>query len=258
MRAKLWMAAVLTVAVIAVPAEAQERTAIKKGFDLSTASGKTVLVLRPSVRVGAQSTGGMFEPNGDWTEQSRKNIDAALAKIQSKLGNKVIASPEAYADDARMVEEYAALFAAVSRSVITYQFFAGNRLPTKKLDNKAYVFEWSLGPGVAKLPGAQGADYALFLYNKDAYGSTGRKLLQMAAMLTPVPVALKSGEHAGYAGLVDLKTGDILWLNADGAMGGDVRTPEGAEKRVAQLLEDFPGSTIKKASTTTPAGETRP
>jgi hypothetical protein len=26
-------------------------------------------------------------------------------------------------------------------------------------------------------------------------------------------------------------------------MGGDVRTPEGAQKRVAQLLEDFPGST---------------
>jgi hypothetical protein len=258
MRAKFWMGAVFTAAVIVVPAGAQERTATKKGFDLSSASGKTVLVLRPTVRVGAQSTGGMFEPNGDWTEQSRKNIDAALAKAQSKLGNKVIVAPEAYAEDARLVEEYAALFAAVSRSVITYQFFAGNRLPTKKLDNKADVFDWSLGSGVAKLPGAQGADYALFLYNRDAYGSTGRKILQIAALLTPVPIALKSGEHAGYAGLVDLRTGDILWLNADGAMGGDVRTPEGAEKRIAQLLEDFPGSTIKKASPVAAVEEKRP
>src|SRR3546814_4805041 len=88
------------------------------------------------------------------------------------------------------------------------------------------------------------ANYALFIYNKDAYGSTGRKLLQFTAALGGVSV--KSGEHAGYAGLVDLKTGDLLWLNADGAMGGDVREVDGAEKRVSQLLEEFPGSAQPK------------
>src|SRR3546814_762765 len=127
---------------------------------------------------------------------------------------------------------------------IQYQFFVGNRLPTKKRDNKADVFEWSLGSGVSALPGAKDANYALFIYNKDAYGSTGRKLLQFTAALGGVSV--KSGEHAGYAGLVDLKTGDLLWLNADGAMGGDVREVDGAEKRVSQLLEEFPGSAQPK------------
>ncbi len=34
--------------------------------------------------------------------------------------------------------------------------------------------------------------------------------------------------HIGYAGLVDLKTGDVIWFNADPQMGGDVRTEEGA------------------------------
>ena len=149
-----------------------------------------------------------------------------------------------------MVEEYSALFAAVSQSVIQYQFFVGNRLTTKKRDNKADVFEWSLGSGVGALPGAKDADYALFIYNKDAYGSTGRKMLQFAAALGGVSV--KSGEHAGYAGLVDLKTGDLLWLNADGAMGGDVREVDGAHKRVGQLLEDFPGSAEPKTATAQP------
>ena len=51
----------------------------------------------------------------------------------------------------------------------------------------------------------------------------------------------QSGEHVGYAGLVDLETGNIVWLNADEKMGGDVRTEDGMQKRVAQLLEDFPG-----------------
>lgn len=238
---KLRGMAVAAALVMALPANAQERTAVRQGFELSASSGKTILVFRPAVSVGAQSTGGMFEPNGEWTDQARKNIEAALRERQAGLGNKVVMAPESYGDDARRVEEYSNLFATVSQAVIKYQFFVGNRLPTKKRDNKAGVFDWSLGRGVAELPGAKDADYALFIYNKDAYGSTGRKLLQAVALLGP-GIAVKSGEHAGYAGLIDLKTGDLLWLNADGAMGGDVREADGAQKRVGQLLEEFPGS----------------
>ncbi|MFD1789012.1 hypothetical protein ACFSC3_15725 [Sphingomonas floccifaciens] len=168
------------------------------------------------------------------------------------LGNSVIDAPQAFGEQARLVEEYTNLFGAVARAVVNYQFFVGNRLPTKKRDNKAGVFDWSLGAGVQDLPGARDADYALFIYNKDAYGSTGRKVLQVLAMLGP-RISIQSGEHLGYAGLVDLKTGDILWLNADAAMGGDVREVDGAEKRVGQLLEDFPGSTKPAAATTTAA-----
>lgn len=222
---------------------AQERTAIKQGFELPSNSGKKILVFRPDISAGAQSTGGMFEPNGEWTEQARSNIETALVSLQSQLGNQVIAAPEAYGEDARNLQEHMALFAAVSQAVMEYQFFVGNRLPTKKHDNKDGVFDWSLGAGVATLPGAKDADYGLFIYTEDAYGSTGRKVLQVLAALGP-GVAVKSGEHKGYAGLVDLRTGDLLWLNADGAMGGDVRQAEGAEKRVRQLLEEFPGSNL--------------
>lgn len=241
-----WLVAfAFAVTSLHVPAAAQERSATKQGFTLTPNSKKKILVFRPAVSVGAQSTGGLFEPNAEWTEQAKARIQAALDKLQTQLGNEVIVAPESYGDDARNVQEHTALFAAVSKAVIEYQFFVGNRLPTKKRDNKADVFDWSLGEGVASLPGAKDADYGLFIYNRDAYGSTGRKLLQMAALLGGVSVT--SGEHVGYAGLVDLKTGDLLWLNADAAMGGDVREVDGSEKRVRQLLEDFPGSAIGKA-----------
>lgn len=233
-------------AVVSAPAAAQERSAVKQGFSLAANSNKRILVFRPSVSAGAQSTGGLFEPNAEWTERAKVNIQVALNKLQSQLGNEVIVAPEAFGEDARNVEEHMALFAAVSRAVIEYQFFVGNRLPTKKLDNRAAIFDWSLGEGVANLPGAKDADYGLFIYNKDEFGSTGRKLLQVVAILG-AGISVKSGEHVGYAGLVDLKTGDLLWLNADAEMGGDVREPDGSEKRVRQLLEDFPGSRIGKA-----------
>ncbi len=236
-------AAVMSCALMAAsPAAAQDKSATRQGFTLPARSGKTILVFRPSVNVGAQSTGGMFEPKADWTDAARRNIDAALVERQAALGNKVVFAPESFGADAERVEEYTRLFSAVSQAVIQYQFFAGNRLPTKKRDNKAGVFDWSLGEGVRDLPGAKDADYALFIFNKDAYGSTGRKILQIVALLGP-GLYIRSGEHAGYAGLVDLKTGDLLWLNADGSMGGDVREVDGAKKRVGQLLDEFPGST---------------
>lgn len=243
---RLLAVSLMALSIVGV-AVAQERTAVKQGFDLPANSGKRILVFRPKVSVGAQSTGGLFEPNAEWTDQARKNIEVALRKRQEDLGNVVLNASEAYGDQARLVEEYTNLFDAVSQAIMNYQFFSGNRLPTKKRDNKADIFDWSLGAGVRDLPGAQDADYALFIYNKDAYGSTGRKILQVVALLGP-GIAVKSGEHRGAAGLVDLKSGDVLWLNADFAMGGDVREADGAEKRVGQMLEEFPGSVIKPAA----------
>lgn len=221
----------------AQPASAQEKSGIKEGFVLKEKSAK-ILLIRPTIKVGAQSTGGMFEPNADWTTQAKENLGAALAAAQGKLGNEVIVADEPIGAAAEKMADYRALFSVLADSVIRYQFFPGNRLPSKK---RKGVFDWTMGPDVADIAKGTGADYALFIFTEDQYGSTGRKILQLFAAMAYVSV--KSGQHAGYAGLVDLRTGDLVWLNADQAMGGDVRTPEGAQKRIGQLLEDFPGST---------------
>lgn len=223
--------------LVADPAAAQEKSATKPGFSLPPDSVRIVL-MRPSVKVGAQSAGGMFTPNADWTAQARENLGRAIAEAQGKLGNAVV-SYEEPAGGAQGATEYQALFTAVANSVMTYQFFPGNRLPTKKRKGQ---FEWGLGPEIGKVPGLQGADYALFVTTEDEFGSTGRKVAQAVALLA-VGVYIRSGLHNGYAGLVDLKTGELVWLNADAKMSGDVRTPEGAAVRTSQLFKGFPGST---------------
>ncbi len=244
---KFSAAALALLTVLVQPAYGQERTAVQAGFSLPPNSGKTILVFQPATRVGAQSTGGMFEPNADWSQKAQTNIVNALKAVQAEFGNSIVMAPDDIGGDAQTVEEHLSLFSAIAQSAIEYQFFVGNRLPTKKRDNKNGNFEWSMGDSVKTLPGAKNADYALFIYNRDEFGSTGRKLLQVAAILA-VGVAIKSGQHQGYAGLVDLKTGDLVWLNADAEMGGDVRDADGARKRVQQLLEDFPGSRFAKSA----------
>ena len=111
---RVWVTAIAAGAIVQ-PVAAQERTAVKAGFELAANGGKTILVFRPAVRVGAQSTGGMFEPNGDWTDQGLKNIEAAFAARQESLGNHIISAPDAIGADAQVVEEYSALFSAVSQ-----------------------------------------------------------------------------------------------------------------------------------------------
>ncbi|KQX25908.1 MULTISPECIES: hypothetical protein [unclassified Sphingomonas] len=219
-------------------ANAQEKTGNKPGFTLAPGSVRIIL-MRPSIKVGEQSTGGLFEPNADWTDQAKQNLGKAIADAQSGLGNLVVPYAEPMGADGALAMEYRALFRAVVGSVIEYQFFSGNRLPTKKRKNS---FEWTLGPEIAGLPGLAGADYALFIETEDQYGSTGRKMAQVVGALIP-GISMPSGVHKGSAGLIDLKTGDLVWLNADLEMGGDVRTEEGASKRVSQLFEGFPGKT---------------
>lgn len=229
------LVAVLLSVCLVSGAAAQEKSAVRPGFTLKPGSAR-ILLFRPKVTVGAQSTGGMFEPNADWTAQARDNLGAALKAAQSKLGNVVIDAAEPVGADAQTLAAYQSLFSVVAQSVIEFQFFKGNRLPTKK---RAGQFDWTLGPDMATLGKGSDCDYALFIVTEDQYGSTGRKVLQLFAAMANVPVV--SGVHKGFAGLIDLKTGDLVWLNADLRMGGDVREVEGAQKRMAQLLEDFPG-----------------
>lgn len=234
MRLRLLLLALLAV-VTGHQVHAQEKGAVRPGFSAEALRSQKILLFRPSVWVGEQSTGGLSEPNADWTEQARKLLANELKLRQADFDNQLLDEPDFMGEDAEVVSAHKALFGAVANSVVTYQFFPGNRLPTRK--NKP--FEWTLGEGTRRIAELTGTRYGLFITTRDEYGSTGRKVLQLFA--AGLGVGITSGVHIGYAGLVDLETGQLVWLNADGQMGGDVRDELGMKKRVSQLLEDFPG-----------------
>ncbi len=214
-----------------------EASASKSGFAFPKDGPVKILVFRPDVSVGEQSTGGMNEPNAEWTQQARTLLAASLATAQTKRANDLVVMPEFEGDKATLLADYRGLFRAVANAVIAHKLFAGNRLPTKRAD-----FKWTLGEGASQLRdfGGDGtpADYGLFIYTYDSYGSAGRKAAQIFGAM--FGVGISSGVHMGYAGLVDLRTGELVWINADVKMGGDVREADGADKRIGQLLEDFP------------------
>jgi len=233
---KIWAALIAAViALCPAAAAAQERSATKPGFAFPTDRQVTVVVFRPDVAVGTMTTGGVNEPNADWTSTARKEIADALRNNGTISGAKLIfKDQDPDGDDGAYLAEYRALFTAVAQAIQVNRLFVGARLPTKK-----DKFDWTLGDGTQRIAKMTDADYALFFYTFDSYGSSGRKAAQIFGAM--FGVAIIPGIHIGYAGLVDLKTGDVIWLNADPQMGGDVRTADGAAKRVGQLLGGFPG-----------------
>lgn len=250
---KMLHALALAGAVVAgAPALGQEKAAVKPGFAMPVDKPVRILVFRPDVKVGSQSAGGVVTPNAEWTANARKHLADALVAARPGGASEVVFMPELEGDNAVLLNEYRSLFKGVAATVLQHRLFKGDRLPTKITG-----FEYTMGPGTARLAELGGGDYGLFVVTNDAYGDSGRKALQVFGLLMSAATGfggmVSSGVHAGYAGLVDLRSGDLLWLNADLKMGGDVRDAEGAGKRVGQLLEDFPQAGAVPVSTQTAA-----
>lgn len=203
-----------------------------------------VVVFRPDVQVGSLRVGGVDEPNADWTAAARTNIQTAMEGAAEARSANMQFLGEFEGDNGKLVGEYRDLFETVAGSVFQH-ITMGDKLPTKQAMTKGpkpkkySKLDWTLGPEAARLKAVTGGDYALFFFTHDAYGDAGRKVAQLL-MAGLFGAYVPAGIHVGYAALVDLETGHIVWFNTDLAMGGDPREADGAKKRVSQLLSGFP------------------
>ena len=82
----------------------------------------------------------------------------------------------------------------------------GNKLPLKK------EFDWNLGPSSAVLKRQYDADYALLIFVRDSYSSGERIMFQVLSALL-IGYMPGGGVQAGYASLLDLNKGKIVWYN---------------------------------------------
>ena len=176
------------------------------------------------------SAGGVQEPKADWTEAAQKHFRTALAGKRELLGQQVQELTEADMDELAQIN---ALHGAVADAVFFHHAMGVLKLPTKndKLD-------WSLGEAVKPLRDKTGADYALFFWIRDSYASAERKAAMVALALLGVGIA--GGAQIGYASLVDLKDGRVVWFNDLRRPGGDLREAQPASETLEALLRGFP------------------
>ena len=223
----------LALLLLAATAFAQAQTPSRNlapGFTTLPMDAK-VVVAPLDVELFELSAGGVMVPKADWTASANKHMGEALKKKASSLGLASNFLSDALADEHA---ELLHLYGAVARSISTHHM-GGLKLPTK--DDK---LDWSFGESLRPLQQASGSRYALFTWVRDSYASAERKVMMVGLALLGVGVG--GGAQFGYASLVDLETGQVLWFNQLISVTGDLRDEKSAVASVDGLLTGFPGS----------------
>ena len=203
---------------------------------LESGTGTRQVMLMPTdVGLSLINAGGAPEPKADWTLKARGFLEKSLrAKLAGQNLQLKFAAPVETLAPFGPEMQLLKLQAAVGEAIMTHQFLPGASLPAKN-----GVFDWSLGPSVHLLRDKYAADYGLFVFLRDSYASPGRvATIAIAALL--FGVALPGGRQIGFASLVDLHTGAIVWINRLARESGDMRNAEGADETIEQLLSNFP------------------
>lgn len=222
--------------VAAIALQGCVATTHQKITKLSDGEKRSTVVLMPvDVTLGHLTTGGAFEPQAEWTELGIKHVKTAVSEFLEKRNAGFVEYRTPTDDERRNLhDQIMKLHRVVGGSILLHQYQSPVQLPTKKGN-----FEWSMGPDVRDIAESDNADYALFVYVKDSYATEGRvAAILLAAVLFGAPV--QGGQQLGFASLVELKTGDVVWFNALVRGEGDLREQAPATQSVELLLANFP------------------
>ena len=232
-----WRVLTLVISIFGLAACTQTKSFVHDQVPARPAGGVEVLLLEPDIELSEISVGGIAFPKADWTERGRSNVNAALVQImEQKNAQLIYYEPPGDAPPEHPYNQILKLHEAVGGEILNHKYSnnALLALPTKK-----DKFDWTLGPEVQRLREVYAADYALFIYFRDSFASEGRMAMMvvMGALFGAVPAG---GLQVGYASLVDLDTGDILWFNVLFSQIGDLRDAASAAEATEDLLDQLP------------------
>ncbi len=194
------------------------------------APGARVLLMDIDIECSSVSASGLVEPNASWTARCKESVQSALDDfLADRKAELVLYDAAAMPPDRiRRYQELARLYEAVGTSIINR-----NAYPTA--EDKS---DWSMGKGVRVIREDHNADYALFIYLRDQYETGGRVATRLAfAMLG---VITTPATQQGFASLVDLETGDVVWFNELFSTVGDLRNEESARDAIDALFDGSP------------------
>lgn len=203
-----------------------------------------ILIIGPDMELAARSAAGdaMSEPN--WSRAAQQNLANCLER-RLRASNR----PFQFVDPLVLMQgrygQLLRLHALVADAALEATRVRGQGRP-----------QWSIGAGAQDLAEGYHSDYALIVGGAGVYASPPRDMLALASNLRTAASAATGnlgaaaalGLHALHLGgggrrmaasLVDLHSGDIVWIRRVNG-GDDPRTQEGAARLLRDLLKDSP------------------
>jgi len=199
-----------------------------------------VLVLPVDFDMLEFTASGMIEPVPKDTTQAEEQLQGATLRVL-RISKKfeTVDMPTLTEQERELLKEHVALYKLAA-------FNAGQMLrmggPAWKA--KRNNFDYSIGDGLKFLLDRSGADAAVVVGGFQLSSSGGR--VAMALLLAAAGIAIPMGGAQTTAGVVDLNTGNIRWLDERLGTKGNVREKGGAEQTVRGVIGNYPASTLLK------------
>lgn len=200
----------------------------------SQALPKKVVVLPADVLVRELSAGGVLEKVPEWGKRSSENLTKALSEIgQANEQFTVVDMPALSDEEQETLDQSIATFMTVGVTAHNMLLLGGSAWEHKRKE-----FDYTLGPGLAFLKEKTGADAALLVAGDDIVSSSGRKAAVVFAAL--VGAQLATGRSVAVTSMVDLATGNLLWMHYDQSGTKDLKDYESAKEMVAGIIGKYP------------------
>jgi len=227
--------------------------AAETGFHASVpaTSGKalphTVLLANPDLIVNEVSAGGVEEKVKDWSNDASQNAGRLVRTLANENhAFEIVDDTRLDASDKRLLEQYAALYVRMLASINM----------SRRSSNPAWwarvaQFDYTMGPGMQDVAVHSQADAVLFVVGNEHVASAGRQARTAAGILGGILLGATTGvgvfsvPTAGVSflslGLVDMRTGDLLWLSADSKGGGiNLRNEKDLKTVLTELFASYP------------------
>lgn len=238
-----WRGWLVLVCAIALTGCATGQTSVHR--DVSGSANhplpKKVLLLPVEIRVHEISVGGVVEKVDDWSKQASTSAVRYVKSLATSSGAfQIVESPALNSEDKVQLDQHVALYEVVAGSA--YLASASQFGPWRE---RAKDFDYTLGPGLKPLADHTGIDAAMIVIGTDYISSAGRKAAMvmgtLLAVATGVVLVPQGGISFVSVGVVDMRTGSLLWFGTDQSGTTDLRNEKDLHRMLEQMFQTYPG-----------------
>jgi hypothetical protein len=227
-----WYALVLS-ACLTLPAIGAD-----KPLEAPASAPIKVLLLPVDFDVMEFSAAGIIETKPDETAATEATMSESAGRVLRGTKKFQVVDMPAMSDaEKEVLKEHVALYKLAAVNAAQMVRLGG---PTWKAKQKN--FDYSIGDGLKFLIERSGADTAVVVAGAKVSSSGGR--VAMMILLAAAGVGIPMGGSSGTAGLIDLDTGRILWLEDSAAFKGDLSEKPNADAAMKALVGEYPASKL--------------
>lgn len=196
---------------------------------------RRIVVLPPEVQIYEVSAGGVPERVKAWGEQAATAVLASLKETLARDGLELIDPPPPDAADRELIDRHVAMFRRVGEAIAFVQ-----DSHDAVWEARRGSLEFTLGDGLAPLASRLDADGFLFADGVDFISTGGRRAIFVLSTLAFGLPVVPLGTSYLQAGVVDARSGEILWFGRDYRFAaGDLREAETAQRLTRQVFAGY-------------------